>query len=269
MAEQIPVQDGTAQFEAGASVVSLEITKKLYIGSGVFIQYDANTVRIAPPPGKGLTTTTLKSFLDSANGTLTLRGPDTEDWVDFETSQHTHAALRFLNPLVVSGGFAVTRVYNVRFEVPRSIWVWFLESLSTDLEKALIEKSSVHPTYDKSKLRVRGLRLSSPDPKKLVEVKRRVQSRLTARDSAHGIAPLTTHEAQHNSCAPCWSGPNNGTAERIKGQVPSQSADRQEHKVLLSRQGVARSDITFPSTDHITNADSVGHSYGIRLSGGA
>ena len=102
MAEQIAIQEGSAWFQAGASVSSLDNPTKIYIGGGVYIQCDANTIRIAPPSGKGLTTTSLKSILDPTNGTLTLRGPDAEDWIDFETSEETHAALRFLGPLVKS-----------------------------------------------------------------------------------------------------------------------------------------------------------------------
>ena len=144
MAEQIAVQEGTAWFEAGASVVSLDIPTKLYIGGGVTVRYDANTVRIALPSAKGLTITNLKSILDPTKGALTLRGPDTEDWIDFETPQDTHAALRFLKPLVESDGFVVTLVYNVRFEVPRATWWWFVERSSTDLEKVLTETPSVY-----------------------------------------------------------------------------------------------------------------------------
>jgi hypothetical protein len=144
MAEQIAVQDGTAWFQAGASVVGLDIPTQLYIGGGVSVQHDANTVRIAPPSGKGLTTTNLKSILDPINGTLTLQGPDTEDWIDFETPEDTHAALRLLKPLVESDGFVVTLVYNVRFEAPRSTWWWFVENLSADLEQFVIETPSVY-----------------------------------------------------------------------------------------------------------------------------
>jgi hypothetical protein len=124
--------------------VSLDIPTKLYIGGGIFVQYDANTVRIAPPPGKGLTTANLKSILDPINGTLTLQGPDTEDWIDFETPEDTHAALRLLEPLVESGGFVVTLVYNVRFEAPYSTWCGFVENLSPDLDQFVAETPSVY-----------------------------------------------------------------------------------------------------------------------------
>ena len=158
----------------------------------------------------------------------------------------------------------------MRFEVPRSTltWCWFLESLSTEgLEQVLHEKSLLCPSYDKSEPSLRVLRLSSGEKWKILEVKNRVQSRLTAHDSAHGIAPLMTNESQRSSYAPSSNDPNNGTTECIKGQISSQSADRQEHKVLLSRYGVARSDIAFPSTHYIINADSAGHPYEITLSG--
>jgi hypothetical protein len=83
------------------------------------------------------------------------------------------------------------------------------------------------------------------------------------------MEPLTTHESQRKQYAASSNGPNNGTTERIKGQGSAHSADRQEHKILLSRYGVVRSDIAFPSTHYATNADSAGPIYEIGLSGHA
>jgi hypothetical protein len=97
-------------------------------------------------------------------------------------------------------------------------------------------------------------------------VKNLVQSLLTSQDIAHGMEPLTTHESQRKQYAASSNGPNNGTTERIKGQGSAHSADRQEHKILLSRNGVVRSDIAFPSTHYATEADSAGPMYEIGLS---
>ena len=104
------------------------------------MEVDANTIRVAWRAGATPTPSIIESIIDLTPDIITLIGPDDEYWIDLQTPEYAHIALKVLSTMAKSKNFIVTLVYNVRFKIPLGV----TQALSEDLERIKDEMPSVY-----------------------------------------------------------------------------------------------------------------------------